>query len=50
MKKQKSLTEWCETVKKSSGEEEEETSVPSHVPEGSGVLDGEDGALNSLVE
>lgn len=48
--KQKSLTEWCETVKSTSVEEEEGTSVLSHVPEDSSVLDGEDGALSSLVE
>lgn len=49
-KRQKSLTEWCETVKKRSGEEEEGTSVLSHVPEDSGVSDREDGAFNRAVE
>uniref|UniRef100_A0A674PD13 RNA helicase n=1 Tax=Takifugu rubripes TaxID=31033 RepID=A0A674PD13_TAKRU len=48
--KQKSLTEWCETLKNTSVEEEEGTSVLSRVPEDSSVLDGEDGALNSLPE
>lgn len=48
--KQKSLTEWCETLKSTSVEEEEGTSVLSHVPEDNSVLDGEDGALSNLVE
>lgn len=48
--KPKSLTEWCEQLKNTSVEEEEGTSVLSRVPEDSSGLDGEDGALNSLVE
>lgn len=49
-KKQESLTEWCEAVKKGGGEEEEGTSALSQrLPEDTGVLDGGDGVFNSPV-